>query len=70
MGLPGMNGYDMCRRLRSDPLLKAVPIVAATGWCTPQHMQKAVDAGCDVVLCKPCPPDEIVAAIRRLLATA
>ncbi len=65
IAMPGMDGLELSRRLRADGPTRDVPIIAVTGqWAPPAH-----DAGCDLVLAKPCLPDELLEAIR-LLVTA
>jgi CheY-like chemotaxis protein len=68
IGLPGMSGLELTRQLRQHPVTRAVPIVAITGWASERDVERAHEAGCDVVLTKPCPPDTLLAEIRRLLS--
>jgi CheY-like chemotaxis protein len=53
IGLPGMNGYDVCRSIREQPWGKAIRIVALTGWGQDQDRDKAHAAGFDDHLTKP-----------------
>ncbi|HZY19222.1 MAG TPA: ATP-binding protein [Ramlibacter sp.] len=55
IGLPGMNGYDVARRLRTspDPRLAACKLVALTGWGSHDDRDRAAQAGFDVHLTKP-----------------
>ncbi|MDI1229257.1 MAG: chemotaxis protein CheB [bacterium] len=53
IGLPGMNGYEVCRALRLDPLLKNTIIIAQTGWGDEEHRKKSKEAGFDFHLVKP-----------------
>jgi CheY-like chemotaxis protein len=68
IGLPGMSGLELARHLRQHPVTRAVPIIAITGWASARDVERARDAGCDVVLTKPCPPDTLLAEIQRLLS--
>ena len=53
IGLPGMDGYAVCRALRSDPLFKDTPIIAQTGWGQSRDKEAASDAGFNHHLTKP-----------------
>lgn len=53
IGLPGMNGYDVCRELRKDSHFKNTVIIAQTGWGQERDRQKAREAGFDHHLVKP-----------------
>ncbi|MES2606705.1 MAG: ATP-binding protein [Pseudomonadota bacterium] len=53
IGLPGMNGYDLCRQLRKEPLFKEILIIAQTGWGQERDRQLAKEAGFDHHLVKP-----------------
>ena len=66
MGLPGMDGWEATRRLRADAATKGACIIAVTGHATGEARQRALDAGADEYFVKPCAPDDVVAAIRRL----
>jgi CheY-like chemotaxis protein len=56
IGLPGMNGYEVARQMRSDPFLANVALVAQTGWGQEEDKQRARDAGFDHHLIKPVNP--------------
>lgn len=53
IGLPGMDGYEVCRAFRHDPLFKTTPIIAQTGWGQNRDKTLAVEAGFDHHLTKP-----------------
>ncbi len=67
LSLPVMDGWEATRRLRRDPRTKKIPIVVLTGHALPEHAQAAREAGCDLVITKPCLPDQLMDAIRRIL---
>jgi signal transduction histidine kinase len=56
IGLPGMNGYDVCRSIRQQPWGKDIRIVALTGWGQDQDRRNAREAGFDDHLVKPVDP--------------
>ena len=67
--IPGIDGFELARRLRLDPRTRLVPIVAVTGYAAfAADPGRAQRAGCDTVLEKPCSPDDLEAAIRALMA--
>ena len=53
IGLPGMNGYEVCRRLREQPWGREALVVALTGWGQDEDQRQASDAGFDRHLVKP-----------------
>ena len=53
IGLPGINGYDVCKTLRADPRFKDTVIIAQTGWGQERDRQLALDAGFNHHLLKP-----------------
>jgi CheY-like chemotaxis protein len=66
IGMPGMDGYEACRRIRQTPSGKHLIVVAVTGWGQPQDKQRALEAGFDAHLTKPVDPN----AFTRLLVTS
>jgi PAS domain S-box-containing protein len=66
IGLPGMNGYEVARRLRGIPMLDGVLLVAVTGYATEEDRQRALDAGFDVHLSKPVAYEQLVQRLPML----
>ena len=62
--MPGIDGYEACRRIRSEIADRNVVIVAMTGWAQDQEKQRALEGGFDAYLVKPVDP----AAFEELLA--
>lgn len=68
LNIPGIDGFELTRRLKSDPRTRAIPVVAVTGYAAFQaDPGRAIRAGCDAVLEKPCSPEDLESAIRSLL---
>jgi CheY-like chemotaxis protein len=67
IGMPDMDGYELCRRFRANPVTQSTPIIARTGYALPTDLERARDAGFSAVLIKPCAPDRVVLEIQRLL---
>jgi CheY-like chemotaxis protein/two-component sensor histidine kinase len=57
LGLPGMDGFEVARRLRADPQFQRLRIVALTGWGQEDDRQKSQEAGFDAHLVKPLDPN-------------
>jgi CheY-like chemotaxis protein len=53
IGMPGLNGYDTCRRIRAEPWGRNAVIVAVTGWGTDDDRRRSREAGFDAHLVKP-----------------
>ena len=68
LGLPGLDGWEVARRLRAESATREITIVALTGHATGEARQRALDAGVDSYLMKPCEPEEVLAEVRKQLA--
>jgi CheY-like chemotaxis protein len=66
LGMPGLNGYDVARRIRQAPWGRGMVLIALTGWGQEEDRQQTSAAGFDHHLTKPVPPDDIEALIREL----
>jgi two-component system cell cycle response regulator DivK len=66
--LPIMDGYEATRRIRTNPGLKSVPIIAVTSYALAGDEEKALAAGCDGYICKPYSPRDLLAKVRAYLA--
>jgi CheY-like chemotaxis protein len=64
IGLPDLNGYQVCRQIRALTGGERMLLIACTGWGQTDDRERAVAAGFDVHLVKPVDPDALV----RLLA--
>jgi signal transduction histidine kinase/CheY-like chemotaxis protein len=53
IGMPGMDGYEVARRIRATPELKNVVLAALTGWGQPEDLRRSAQAGFDHHLVKP-----------------
>jgi CheY-like chemotaxis protein len=66
IGLPGMDGYELARRIRQAKPLSGVTLVALTGYAQAQDRRRALAAGFDHHLPKPVAPDALRALLGRL----
>ncbi len=65
IGLPKLNGYEVCRRIRQQPWGKDLVLVALTGWGQEEDRQRSTEAGFDTHLVKPVDHE----ALAELLAS-
>jgi two-component system cell cycle response regulator DivK len=65
--LPGIDGYEATRRIKANPDLRQIPIIAVTSYALSGDDTKAFEAGCDAYLSKPYSPRELLAKIREYL---
>ena len=65
--LPGMDGYEVARRLKQNPLLVDVPIVAVTSYAMEGDREKGLLAGCVGYIEKPINPETFLMEIRPFL---
>jgi CheY-like chemotaxis protein len=66
--IPGIDGFELARRLKQDPRTLDVPVLAVTGYVAfASDPGRALRAGCDAVLPKPYSPEDLEAAIRNLI---
>lgn len=56
LGLPGMDGFDVCSRLKRDPNLKHTRFIAVTGYAQDEYRVRSKAVGCEMHLIKPVPP--------------
>ncbi len=69
LALPGLDGYHLAAQLRAHPETGHIPIIAITGYGGfVEDTSRALSAGCDVILTKPCEPARLLEEIERLLA--
>jgi two-component system cell cycle response regulator DivK len=65
--LPGIDGYETTRRIKADPALRAIPIIAVTSYALSGDDVKAREAGCNDYVTKPFSPRALLAKIREHL---
>jgi signal transduction histidine kinase/ActR/RegA family two-component response regulator len=70
IGLPGMTGYELARKLRADPRLPDLRIVAMTGYGARQDRSRALESGFDEHLTKPVALARLLDAIERIAGEA
>ena len=63
--LPLLDGYEATRRIKADPALRAIPVIAVTSYALSGDEAKARAAGCDAYVTKPYSPRALLAKIRE-----
>jgi two-component system cell cycle response regulator DivK len=65
--LPEIDGHEATRRIKSDPVLRPIPIIAVTSYALSGDEAKALAAGADAYVTKPFSPRVLLAKVRELL---
>lgn len=67
--LPGMDGLELTRHLRRDPVFQDLPIIALTAYAMKKDEEDALEAGCDGYIAKPIDTRTFCGLLRKFLAT-
>ena len=65
--MPGMDGFECCRRLKADPATRHIPVVMVTALGQPSERLQGLEAGADDFLTKPVESDTLMARVRSLV---
>ena len=65
--LPGIDGYEATRRIKANPALAKIPVIAVTSYALTGDEDKAMEAGCDAYIAKPYSPRALLAKVREFL---
>ena len=65
--MPVMDGYEATRRIKADPALKSIPVIAVTSYALSGDEEKTRAAGCDGYIAKPYSPRQMLAKVREIL---
>ncbi len=67
--MPGMDGYELCRRVRQSPATSDIPVILLTSLSAAEDVLEGLAAGADAFLNKPCSPDHLLATLDRIVAS-
>jgi CheY-like chemotaxis protein len=67
LALPGIDGWEVARILKQEPRTAGVRVLGFTAHAEKGALRRALEAGCDAILTKPCPPKTLVQGVRDLL---
>jgi putative two-component system response regulator len=65
--LPGIDGFEVCRRIKQNPATRLIPVVLVTGLNAREHKIRGIDAGADDFLSKPFDVAELRARVQSLV---
>lgn len=65
--LPDISGLEVCRILRTNPLIQHIPIMMITGLSDPKVREQALDMGVDLFFPRPFEGDDFTTEVKRLL---
>ena len=65
--LPVVDGYEATRRIKADPALSHIPVIAVTSYALSGDEAKTRDAGCDGYMAKPFSPRQLLQKVREYL---
>jgi CheY-like chemotaxis protein len=66
--MPGMDGYQVCHRIRSNPATRHVPVVMLSGKADPESVARGMEVGADEYLAKPITPSSLTKQLKTVLA--
>ncbi len=68
--LPVVDGYEATRRIKAEPALRGIPVIAVTSYALSGDEEKAREAGCDDYVTKPFSPRDLLAKVQAYLPAA
>jgi len=67
--MPGMDGYELCRKIKSDPLTAKTPVILVTQLHDPSDVLMGLEAGAENFIVKPYDPEQVYSRLDAVLAT-
>ena len=65
--MSGIDGFEVCRRIKSDPATCHLPVILLTAYSLPEQQIQGINAGADAYVIKPFSPDYLLALIKTTL---
>ena len=69
LSLPSLDGWEATRRIKQNPVLRHIPIIAISAHAMMGDEQRALESGCDDYISKPLDEDVLFAKLRRFLGS-
>ncbi len=66
--MPGMDGYQVCQWVRSNPAVRHVPVIMLSGKADPESVARGMEVGADEYLSKPITPSNLTKQLKTVLA--
>jgi two-component system CheB/CheR fusion protein len=63
LGLPGFDGFEVCRTLKADPAFKDTRVIALTGYAHDEYRRRSTEVGCELHLVKPVSPQFLISLL-------
>jgi two-component system, cell cycle response regulator DivK len=67
LAMPELDGFEATRRLKAHRPTADIPVIACTGHVGRASVERALDAGCDAFVAKPCLPQDLLSEVHRIL---
>jgi adenylate cyclase len=67
LGMPLLNGYEVCERLKADPATAGIPVLILTAWAAPEQRVKGLQLGAEDYLAKPFDSRELMERVKTRL---
>ncbi len=68
--MPGLDGFEICQRLKTDPVTKDIPVILVSAFAQQTDIQKGLDAGAADYIKKPFDVVQVVQTIKKILNIA
>ncbi len=65
--MPKVDGFDVMKSLKEDPLTRGIPIIIVSAWLSGDHRQRALEAGAIDIVSKPYDPEALAHLIQKRL---
>jgi len=66
--LPKLSGYEATQRIKANPALRGIPIIAVTSFALSGDDERAMEAGCDDYIAKPFKPRDLLERVEKFLS--
>ncbi len=66
--MPGMDGYELCRKIKADPHIATIPVILVTQLHDPSDVLKGLEAGAENFIVKPYDPEQVYSRLDTVLA--